>query len=177
MMEISEKLLAKLRSTGRPIQDVVTEALERQFSDEHEEDRNPPVEPSREALIQKLVAAGLIREPGSWDTPGAQAWRELPESEKARHRKEVDAIYLPDAAASTAISRNRKRLEQDVPRAEIERRLRNTDLIRPTHVWDTAEARRWEALPTDEKDAFVAEMNQLAFPDSPASTYITESRD
>lgn len=176
-VEISEKLLAKLRNTGRPIEDVVVETLEEKFIDVDEVGEQLSDSLSREEVMQRLIAAGFIRQPGTWDTPEAKAWRELPESEKARHRKEMEAIYLPDAAASTAIIRNRKRLEQDVPRAEIERRLRNTGLIRPTHVWDTAEARRWEALPTAEKETFIAEMNQLAFPDSPASTYITESRD
>lgn len=176
-MEIPEKLLAKLRSTGRPIEDVVMETLEKRFSDVDEAGEQPLVSLSREEVVQRLVAAGFIREPGTWDTPGAKAWRELSESEKARHHKEMEAIYLPDAAASTAIIRDRKRLETDVPRAEIERRLRNTGMIRPTRAWDTVEARRWEALPANEKEAFITEMNQLAFPDSPASTYITESRD
>lgn len=108
MMEISEKLMAKLRRTGRPIQDVVTEALERQFSDEHEDDGNPPVEPSREALIQQLVAAGLIRQPGSWDTSGAQAWRAHAEDEKQRLVKEMQATYFPDSFASNLISENRR---------------------------------------------------------------------
>ena len=176
-MEIPEKLLAKLRNTGRPVQELVIEALEEKYISENEENEELTSSPSREELIQRLVAAGFIREPGTWDTVGAKTWRELPESEKARHLKEMSAIYLPDAAASTAIVRDRKRLEKDVPRAEIERRLRNTGLIRPTHVWDTAEARRWEALPADEKETFIVEMNQLSFSDSPASTYITESRD
>ncbi|MEZ4619549.1 MAG: hypothetical protein R2867_29150 [Caldilineaceae bacterium] len=154
--------MEKLRSTGRPVEDVVVETLEGKFIDLDEADAQPLVSLSREEVMQRLVAGGFIREPGTWDTPGAKAWRELPESEKVRHRKEMEAIYLPDAAASTAIIRDRKRLEQDVPRAEIERRLRNTGLIRPTHVWDTAEARRWEALPADKKETFIAEMNQFS---------------
>jgi hypothetical protein len=108
MMEIPEKLLAKLRNTGRPIQEVVTEVLERQFSDECEDDGQQAVEPSREALIQQLVATGLIREPGSWDTPGAQAWRAHADNEKQRLVKEMQATYFPDSFASNLISENRR---------------------------------------------------------------------
>jgi len=110
-VEISEKLLAKLRRTGRPIQDVITEALEQRFNGvngENEEKDQDLIEPSREEFIQHLVNAGLIRQPGSWDTPGAKAWRERPEAEKQQLIKEMQATYFPDSFASNLISENRR---------------------------------------------------------------------
>ena len=107
-MEIPEKLLAKLRNTGRPIEDVVMETLEEKFIDIDETDAQPLVSLPREELVQRLVAAGLIREPGTWDTPGAKAWRELSEDEKKRYFQEMESIYFPDSFASNLISQNRR---------------------------------------------------------------------
>ena len=113
-VEISEKLLAKLRGTGRPIRDVITETLEQRFNGvngvngENGEKEQDLIEPSREEVIQQLVDAGLIRKPGSWDTPGAKAWRERPEAEKQRLIKEMQATYFPDSFASNLISENRR---------------------------------------------------------------------
>jgi len=107
-MEISEKLMEKLRSTGRPVEDVVVETLEEKFIDVDEADAQPSESLSREELIQRLVAAGLIREPGTWDTPGARAWRELSAEEKKQYFQEMETIYFPDSFASNLISQNRR---------------------------------------------------------------------
>jgi len=107
-VEISEKLLAKLRGTGRPVQELIIEALEQLFNSEIQAKAQPPTEPSREEVIQQLVAAGLAREPGSWDTPGAKAWRERPEAEKQQLIQEMQATYFPDSFASNLISENRR---------------------------------------------------------------------
>ncbi len=107
-MEISEKLMAKLRNTGRPVEDVVVETLEEKFTDLHEEDKQSSVSLSREELIQRLVAAGLVRDPGTWDTPGAKAWRARPEAEKQQLVKEMQATYFADSFASNLIGENRR---------------------------------------------------------------------
>ena len=107
-VEISEKLLAKLRNTGRPIEDVVVETLEEKFIDVDEVGEQSSDSLSREELIQRLVAAGLIREPGTWDTPGARAWRELSAEEKKQYFQEMESIYFPDSFASNLISQNRR---------------------------------------------------------------------
>lgn len=63
---------------------------------------------SREEIIQQLVTAGLVRVPGSWDTPGARAWRERSEVERRRLINEMKAIYFPDSFASTLMGENRR---------------------------------------------------------------------
>lgn len=63
---------------------------------------------SREEIIQQLVMAGLVRSPGSWDTPGARAWRERSEVERQRLVKEMQATYLSDSLASTLVNDNRR---------------------------------------------------------------------
>ncbi len=175
-VEISEELLAQLQQTGRSAQEIVVETLENALDKESDPIEKSQTGPAKEEVLQRLLAAGLIREPGTWDSAGARAWRELPQEEKDRHIQEMESMYFPDAAASRAIIRGRKRLDTDLSRSEIEHRLRQARLIRPKRVWNTVAARQWEALPNDEKEKFIAEMNQLYFPDSPASTYITESR-
>lgn len=107
-VEISEKLLTKLRSKGRPLQELIIEALEQLVNGATEQKVQPTDEPNREEVIQQLVAAGLVRAPGSWDTPGAKAWRERPEAEKQQLIKEMQATYLPDSFASNLVSENRR---------------------------------------------------------------------
>ena len=153
------------------------EAYKAQHSEEKPEIYHTKEELSRAEVLQRLQTAGLIREPGTWDTAGARAWRELPQEEKEHHLRETQALYFPDAAASRAVIRGRKRLDTDLSRVEVEHRLRQAKLIRPKRVWNTVEARRWEALADDEKESFITEMNELYFPDAPASRYITESRE
>jgi hypothetical protein len=153
------------------------EAYKAQHPEESPEIYHTKEELSRAEVLQRLHSAGLIREPGVWDTAGARTWRELPQEEKEHHLRETQALYLPDAAASRAVIRGRKRLDTDLPRTEVERRLHQAKLIRPKRVWDTAETRRWDALADDEKERFITEMNELYFPDAPASRYITESRE
>ncbi|MEZ4870142.1 MAG: hypothetical protein R3C14_52925 [Caldilineaceae bacterium] len=107
-VEISEQLLVKVRRTGRPVQEIVTEALEAHLNGGTTESKPQPAEPSRSEIIQQLVTAGLIRAPGTWDTPGAKAWRERPEDEKQQLIKEMQTTYFPDSFASNLISENRR---------------------------------------------------------------------
>lgn len=62
----------------------------------------------RDEVIQQLVAAGLVRAPGSWDTPGAKVWRERTEAEKQQMCEAMRATYFPDSFASNLISKNRR---------------------------------------------------------------------
>lgn len=107
-VEISEKLLTKLRSKKRPVPELIIEALEPLGNSDPKRKAQTTNEPSREEVIQQLVAAGLVRAPGSWDTPGAKAWRALPEAEKQQLIKEMKDTYFPDSFASNLISENRR---------------------------------------------------------------------
>ncbi|MCE7980215.1 MAG: hypothetical protein DYG89_03415 [Caldilinea sp. CFX5] len=62
----------------------------------------------RDEVIQQLIAAGLVRAPGSWDTLGAKVWREQTEAEKQQLCEAMQATYLPDSFASNLISENRR---------------------------------------------------------------------
>ena len=107
-VEISEKLLAKLQQTGRPVQELMIEALEQLLNNSAAQNMPHPPEPNREEVIQQLVTAGLIRSPGSWDTPGAKAWRDRSEMEKQQLIKEMQNTYFPDSFASNLVSENRR---------------------------------------------------------------------
>lgn len=107
-VEISEKLLMKLRNGKRPLPELIVEALDPFIVGETGGKVGSTNEPSREEVIQQLVAAGLVRAPGSWDTPGAKAWRERPESEKQKLIKEMQDTYFPDSFASNLIAENRR---------------------------------------------------------------------
>jgi hypothetical protein len=107
-VEISEKLLMQLRDKGRPLQELIIEALEQLINGETARKARSTTEPNREEVIQQLVAAGLVRAPGSWDTPGAKQWRERPEAEKQQLIKEMQATYFPDSFASNLVNENRR---------------------------------------------------------------------
>lgn len=107
-VEISEKLLTKLRSKKRPVPELIMEALEPLGDSNPKQKAQPITEPSREEVIQQLVAAGLVRAPGSWDTPGAKAWRTRTENEKQQLIKEMQDTYFPDSFASNLVSKNRR---------------------------------------------------------------------
>jgi hypothetical protein len=104
-VNIPEKLWERLQQTGRPIEEIVVEALEEKFEESPEAD---PKEPSRETILQQLEDAGYLSDPDVWDGPDAQSWRELPEEEKERYFREMDAVWLPDSAASRFILENRR---------------------------------------------------------------------
>ena len=199
-VEIPEKLLTKLRRTGHPEEEVIVEALEKMFnlsahpkheseSGENDIPTNKPEESihprkrknqqleknlPREEVIRRLVAAGLIEEPGSLDSAAARAWRDRPEEEKQLHLKEMNELYFPDALASRIIIRARKRYEKNVPRQEVVRRLVATGLVRKPGSWDTQAAKEWRQLSKTEQEKLISEVTALYFPDSPASRFLIE---
>lgn len=137
-VEIPERLLAKLKRTGRPAQEVIVEALEETLDDEVANEeitlllstvpalgqrgsdessdsraalrnrKQLETDVPREEVIRRLLAAGLIREPDSWDNEYARAWRELPEEEKQQFIKEMEETFFPDSFASRLIAENRR---------------------------------------------------------------------
>ncbi|MCB0107930.1 MAG: hypothetical protein KDE53_18540 [Caldilineaceae bacterium] len=106
-MEIPEKLMTKLRSTGRPIEDVVVETLEEKFIDKTEED-DADINLSREEVFRRLLESGYIRKPEEFDSPVVQEWLALSEEERQQHRAEVSALYFPDSPASNYIIDSRR---------------------------------------------------------------------
>lgn len=62
----------------------------------------------RGEVIQRLIAAGLLRTPGSWNTPGAKVWRERTDAEKQQMCEAMRATYFPDSFASNLIRENRR---------------------------------------------------------------------
>lgn len=172
-IEVPDDLMAELVGQDRPVQEVVVEALERALAHEPAE---TPQEPSKEEIVRRLLESGLVRDPSEWDTPGARAWRDLPDAEKEQHLKEVAEAYFPDAPASRAVIRNRKRLDIELSRAEMADRLIRLGIVRNPEEWDTPSARRWRKLSDDEKRQFIEETRAMLFPDSPASSYIIANR-
>ena len=106
-MEIPEKLLAKLRSTGRPVQELVIEALEEKFVDETgENDSNLNL--SCEEVFRRLLEGGYINKPEEFNSPIVQEWLALSEEERQQHKAEVSALYFPDSPASNYIIDSRR---------------------------------------------------------------------
>lgn len=165
-IDVPNELLMRIEQSGRSAQEMIVEALERTL-------RN---EPTRDEIIHRLAEAKVINAPNTWDSPSAQAWRDLPETEKAQHLKEVAETYLADAPASRSIIRDRKRLETERSRAEMAERLIHLGIVRHPEEWDTLSARRWRELPDDEKRQFIEETQAMMFSDSPASSYIMANR-
>jgi hypothetical protein len=104
-VNIPEKLWERLQQTGRPIEEVVVEAREKSFE---ESSRSSVQEPSKAEIVQRLIDAQLVREPGEWDTPAAKRWQALSEEEKQRHINEMDSMYFPDSPASSYILESRR---------------------------------------------------------------------
>ncbi|MDQ3247670.1 MAG: hypothetical protein M3Q45_00540 [Chloroflexota bacterium] len=104
-VEIPERLLAKLKRTGRPAQEVVVEALEQTLA------RSLPAtdeQPAREELVKRLVDAGLVRDPEEYDSPDVREWLALPEAERQKIVAEIQAIWFPDSFASQTIIQDRR---------------------------------------------------------------------
>ncbi len=104
-VEIPEKLLSKLKRTGRPVQDVIVEALE-QVLDARPSDKTEEV--SRAEIIQRLIESGIVRAPEEWDSPEVQEWLARPEIERQEIIKEMDELYFSDSPASKFIIENRR---------------------------------------------------------------------
>lgn len=131
-VEISEKLLAKLRSTGRPVQEVITESLERTLGGESSQEDAPyklrdqeetgkeieyirakdkkclDKNLSREEVVRRLLESGFVRRPEEYDGPAVQEWLALSEEERQQHIKEMNEMYFPDSPASTYIIESRR---------------------------------------------------------------------
>jgi len=172
-IDIPDNLLAELVGQDRPVQEVVVDVLARALGREPD---NTPHQPTKEEIVQRLRESGFVRDPNEWDTPGAKAWRDLPDPEKEQHLKEVAETYLPDAPASRSIGCDRERLETGFSRSEMAERLIRLEIVRHPEEWDTPSARRWRTLPDEEKRQFIEETRTMMFSDSPASSYIIANR-
>lgn len=104
-VEIPERLLAKLKRTGRPAQEVIVEALEKVLNGSTSA---KPEELSREEIIRHLVESGTVHAPEEWDSPEVQAWLDRPESERQKIIKEMNEMYFSDSPASSFIIENRR---------------------------------------------------------------------
>ena len=70
----------------------------------------------------------------------------------------------------------RKPTDKELPREEVIRRLLASGFVRPPEEYDSPAAQEWRDLTEEERQQHLREMNELYFPDSPASTHIIESR-
>lgn len=105
-IEVPDELLAKVAQQERSIQEIVVDLLADAFANGQNAASNP--EPTREEMIRRLVQAGLIREPGTFDSPAAKTWRDLPQAEKRRHLKERNALRFEGSPGATAIIEGRR---------------------------------------------------------------------
>ena len=105
-IEVPDSLLAKVTRQNRPIQEVVVTLLEDAF--EKEVEPAAPLAATCERMIQGLVSAGLIREPGMWDSPAAKEWRNLSAAEKRRHLEERKAMRFLGSPGATAVLEGRR---------------------------------------------------------------------
>ncbi len=105
-IEVPDSLLAKMARQNRPIQEVVVTLLEDAF--EKEVEPVAPLAVTREWMIQSLISAGLIREPGTWDNPAAKEWRNLSTTEKRRHLEERKAMRFLGSPGATAVLEGRR---------------------------------------------------------------------
>ena len=105
-IEVPDRLLAKMARQDRPIQEVVVTLLEDAF--EKEVEPAAPLAATRERMIQGLVSAGLIRKPGTWDSPAAKEWRNLSTIEKRRHLEERKAMRFLGSPGATAVLEGRR---------------------------------------------------------------------
>lgn len=69
-----------------------------------------------------------------------------------------------------------KPTHKDLPREEVIRRLMVSGFVRPPEEYDSPAAQEWRELTEEERQQHLNEMDELYFPDSPASTQIIESR-
>ncbi len=104
-VEIPEKLWSKIKHTGRPAQEVIVEALEKEFNDQPTAALE---ELSRDEIIRQLIDAGAVHAPEEWDSPEVQAWLARPESERQKIIKEMNEMIFSDSPASNFIIENRR---------------------------------------------------------------------
>ncbi len=68
-----------------------------------------------------------------------------------------------------------KPTHKDLPREEVIRRLMASGFVRPPEEYDSPAAQEWRELTEEERQQHLNEMDELYFPDSPASTHIIEN--
>jgi hypothetical protein len=104
-VKIPEKLWQRLQQTGRPVEDVIVEALEKSFeagstaTEKH---------PSRQEIIRQLIESGTVINPDTWDDPYAQAWLARPEDERDKLIQEMNQEWHPGSQASNAVIEGRR---------------------------------------------------------------------
>jgi hypothetical protein len=171
-VEIPEALWERLRATGRPIGDVVIEALETSFQSSTPAD--PPL--SKAEIIQRLIDAGVVKNPDAWSDSFLSGIEESSDEDDEEAIHETAETYSYDNLASTIVIRNRLRLDEDLSSSQVRQRLLERGLVRDPKDWDTPATRRWEQLTEAEQAEFIDEMNGMFLAGSPASTIITENR-
>jgi hypothetical protein len=171
-VEIPEKLWQRLQETGRPVEDVVVEALETSL---------PPLTPaqpplSKAEVIQKLIDAGVVTNPDVWSDSFLSGMEASSDEDDEEAIQETTETYSYGNLASTIVIRNRMRLDEDLSSSQVRQRLLEYGLVRDPQDWNTPATRRWEQLTEAEQAEFIDEMNNLFLAGSPASTLITENR-
>jgi len=106
VINIPEKLLEKLRRTGRPAQEVIVEALEQKLRDEASGSAAQNL--TRTEVIKRLLEVGFIRPPDEYKSAEAEAWAALPEETRTQIVREMDSMRFPDSPASRFIIENRR---------------------------------------------------------------------
>jgi hypothetical protein len=104
-VDIPEKLWERLQQTGRPIEEVVVEALEKAFDCDL---ATMEGHLSRQKIIRRLIESDTVIDPGAWDDSYAQAWLDRPERERNNLIAEMDEEWHPGSTASRAIIDGRR---------------------------------------------------------------------
>jgi len=105
-VDVPNELLAKIKQSGRSVQELIVESLERTLNDRAA--ISLIKEPTKDEIVQRLAEAKLIYMPNTWDSPAAQAWRDLPEDEKAQHLEERLHMRFAGSPAASAIIEERR---------------------------------------------------------------------
>ena len=107
-VDIPDELITKIEGTGRPAEQVVTEALERELSNGALSAEAVTAEPSREEMIQQWIDSGLIADPNEWKTLDTESWDSLSEAEKQQHLRALNEVHFPNSEISRFIHENRR---------------------------------------------------------------------
>lgn len=105
-IEVPDALLAKVAQQERSVQEIVVDLLEDALEKNVRQARNTA--PAREQTIRELVNAGLIQEPGVWDSPAARAWRNLSNADREQHLSERKTLRFEGSPGATAVIEGRR---------------------------------------------------------------------
>ncbi len=103
-VHIPEKLWARLQQTGRPVEDIVVEVLEKSFENSPDQEKTF----ARENVVRRLIESGTVVSPAAWDDDYAAAWLARPEDERRALIVEMEQEWHPGSLATKIVSEGRR---------------------------------------------------------------------